>query len=217
MKKNFTEIVFILDESGSMSDLKGDTIGGFNSLLEKQKSEEGEAVVSTVLFSTESRVLHDRVPIEEIGKMTDKDYCPGGGTALLDAVGDAVKHIGNIHKYARDEDVPEHTLFVITTDGMENSSRHFSAAKVKKMISRQQEKYGWEFVFLGANIDSAETAESIGICRDTAVDYCCDTVGCAVQYDAMSEAVSTVRKGKKLSESAAWRMDVDADHKRRKS
>lgn len=216
MKKNFTEIVFILDESGSMSDLKSDTIGGFNSLLEKQKSEEGEAVVSTVLFSTESRVLHDRVPIEEIGKMTDKDYCPGGGTALLDAVGDAVKHIGNIHKYARDEDVPEHTLFVITTDGMENSSRHFSAAKVKKMISRQQEKYGWEFVFLGANIDSAETAESIGICRDTAVDYCCDTVGCAVQYDAMSEAVSTVRKGKKLSESAAWRMDVDADHKRRK-
>lgn len=216
MKKNFTEIVFILDESGSMADLKGDTIGGFNSLLEKQKSEEGEAVVSTVLFSTESRVLHDRVPIEEIGKMTDKDYCPGGGTALLDAVGDAVKHIGNIHKYARDEDVPEHTLFVITTDGMENSSRHFSAAKVKKMISRQQEKYGWEFVFLGANIDSAETAESIGICRDTAVDYCCDTVGCAVQYDAMSEAVSTVRKGKKLSESAAWRMDVDADHKRRK-
>ena len=216
MKKNFTEIVFILDESGSMSDLKGDTIGGFNSLLEKQKSEEGEAVVSTVLFSTESRVLHDRVPIEEIGKMTDKDYCPGGGTALLDAVGDAVKHIGNIHKYARDEDVPEHTLFVITTDGMENSSRHFSAAKVKKMSSRQQEKYGWEFVFLGANIDSAETAESIGICRDTAVDYCCDTVGCAVQYDAMSEAVSTVRKGKKLSESAAWRMDVDADHKRRK-
>lgn len=216
MKKNFTEIVFILDESGSMSDLKSDTIGGFNSLLEKQKSEEGEAVVSTVLFSTESRVLHDRVPIEKIGKMTDKDYCPGGGTALLDAVGDAVKHIGNIHKYARDEDVPEHTLFVITTDGMENSSRHFSAAKVKKMISRQQEKYGWEFVFLGANIDSAETAESIGICRDTAVDYCCDTVGCAVQYDAMSEAVSTVRKGKKLSESAAWRMDVDADHKRRK-
>ena len=215
MKKDFTEIVFILDESGSMADLKSDTIGGFNSLMEKQKSEAGEAVVSTVLFSTESRVLHDRVPIERIGKMTDKDYCPGGGTALLDAVGDAVKHIGNIHKYARPEDLPEHTLFVITTDGMENSSRHFTADKVKKIISRQQEKYGWEFVFLGANIDSAETAESIGIGRATAVAYCCDTVGCAVQYDAMCEAVSTVRRGSKLSASAAWRKDVDADHKRR--
>lgn len=216
MKKNFTEIVFILDESGSMADLKSDTIGGFNSLIEKQKSEEGDAVVSTVLFSTESRVLHDRVPIERIGKMTDKDYCPNGGTALLDAVGDAVKHIGNIHKYARPEDVPEHTLFVITTDGMENSSRHFTSEKVKKMISKQQEKYGWEFVFLGANIDAAETAESIGIGRGTAVDCCCDPLGCVMQYNAMSEAVSSVRKGKKLSESAAWRKDVDADHKRRK-
>lgn len=216
MKKNFTEIVFILDESGSMSDLKSDTIGGFNSLIEKQKSEEGEAVVSTILFSTESRVLHDRVPVERIGKMTDKDYCPGGCTALLDAVGDAVKHIGNIHKYARPEDVPEHTLFVITTDGMENSSRRYTAGKVKKMISRQQEKYGWEFVFLGANIDSVETAESIGIGIANAVDYCCDADGCAVQYKAMCDAVSSVRRGVKLSESAAWRKDVDEDHKRRK-
>lgn len=216
MRKNFTEIVFILDESGSMADLKGDTIGGFNSLIEKQKAEEGDAVVSTVLFSTESRVLHDRVPIERIGKMTDKDYCPCGGTALLDAVGDAVKHIGNIHRYARPEDVPEHTLFVITTDGMENSSRHFTAAKVKKLISAQQEGHGWEFVFMGANIDSAETAESIGIGSSTAVDYRCDTVGCAIQYDAMSEAVSTVRKGIHLSESATWRAGVDADRKRRK-
>ena len=216
MRKNFTEIVFILDESGSMSDLKSDTIGGFNSLIEKQKGEDGEAVVSTVLFSTDSRVLHDRVPIEHIEKMTDKDYCPNGGTALLDAVGDAVKHIGNIHKYARPEDVPEHTLFVITTDGMENSSRHYTADKVKKMISRQQEKYGWEFVFLGANIDSVETAESIGIGSATAVDYCCDSDGCAVQYDAMCMAVSSVRRGKKLSESASWRKGVDADHKNRK-
>lgn len=215
MRKNLTEIVFILDESGSMADLKGDTIGGFNSLIEKQKAEEGDAVVSTVLFSTESRVLHDRVPIECIGKMTDKDYCPCGGTALLDAVGDAVKHIGNIHRYARPEDVPEHTLFVITTDGMENSSRHFTAAKVKKLISAQQEGHGWEFVFMGANIDSAETAESIGIGSSTAVDYRCDRVGCAIQYDAMSEAVSTVRKGIHLSESATWRAGVDADRKRR--
>lgn len=216
MKKNFTEIVFILDESGSMADLKSDTIGGFNSLIEKQKTEAGEAVVTTVLFSTESRVLHDRVPIEHIGKMTEKDYCPSGGTALLDAVGGAVEHIRNIHKYARPEDIPEHTLFVITTDGMENSSRHFTAAKVKKLISAQQEVYGWEFVFLGANIDSAETAESIGIGSATAVDYRCDTVGCAIQYDAMNEAVSTVRKGIHLSESTTWRAGVDADRKRRK-
>ncbi|MGN1110898.1 MAG: hypothetical protein ACI4QY_04535 [Oscillospiraceae bacterium] len=215
MKKNFTEIVFVLDESGSMSSLKSDTIGGFNSLIEKQKSEDGEAVVSAVLFSTESRVLLDRVPLAEVEELTDRDYCPCGGTALLDAVGGAVKHIGNIHKYARPEDVPEHTLFVITTDGMENSSRRYSAAKVKKLISRQQEKYGWEFVFLGANIDAAETAASIGISRDSAVDCVPDGMGCAVQYDAMCMAVSNVRKGKRLSASKMWRAAADADHSSR--
>lgn len=215
MKKNFTEIVFVLDESGSMSSLKNDTIGGFNSLIEKQKREDGGAVVSAVLFNTESRVLLDRVPLDKVEELTAKDYCPCGGTALLDAVGGAVKHIGNIHKYARPEDVPEHTLFVITTDGMENSSRHFSAAKVKKLISRQQEKYGWEFVFLGANIDAAETAASIGISRDSAVDCVADEAGCAVQYDAMCMAVSNVRKGRKLSASKAWRAAADADHSRR--
>lgn len=215
MKKNFTEIVFVLDESGSMSSLKSDTIGGFNSLIEKQKSEDGEAVVSAVLFSTESRVLLDRVPLGEVEELTDKDYCPCGGTALLDAVGGAVKHIGNIHKYARPEDVPEHTLFVITTDGMENSSRRYSADKVKKLISRQQEKYGWEFVFLGANIDAAETAASIGISRDSAVDCVADEAGCAVQYDAMCKAVSNVRKGRSLSASRMWRAAADADHSSR--
>ena len=215
MKKNFTEIVFVLDESGSMSSLKSDTIGGFNSLIEKQKSEEGGAVVSAVLFNTESRVLLDRVPLDKVEELTDRDYCPCGGTALLDAVGGAVKHIGNIHKYARPEDVPEHTLFVITTDGMENSSRHFSAAKVKKLISRQQEKYGWEFVFLGANIDAAETAESIGISRESAVDCVADEVGCAVQYETMCMAVSNVRKGRRLSASKTWRAAADADHSSR--
>ena len=215
MKKNFTEIVFVLDESGSMSSLKSDTIGGFNSLIEKQKSEEGGAVVSAVLFNTESRVLLDRVPLGEVEELTDKDYCPCGGTALLDAVGGAVKHIGNIHKYARPEDVPEHTLFVITTDGMENSSRHYSAAKVKKLISRQQEKYGWEFVFLGANIDAAETAASIGISRESAVDCVADEVGCAVQYETMCMAVSNVRKGRRLSASKTWRAAADADHSSR--
>ncbi|MBQ2823356.1 MAG: VWA domain-containing protein [Oscillospiraceae bacterium] len=216
MRKNFTEIVFILDESGSMSDLKSDTIGGFNSLIERQRNEEGEAVVSTVLFSNDSRVVHDRMPLEKVEKMTDKDYCPNGCTALLDAVGDAVKHIGNIHKYAREEDVPEHTLFVITTDGMENASRRYSAGDVKKLISRQQEKYGWEFVFLGANIDAAETAESIGISRETAVDYHCDVMGSAIQYDAMCEAVSSVRRGRKLSKSLNWRKAADEDFFRRK-
>ncbi|WP_432649199.1 vWA domain-containing protein [Huintestinicola sp.] len=216
MKKDLTEIVFILDESGSMFGLKSDTIGGFNSLIEKQKSEKGKAVVSTVLFSTQSRVLHDRVPLERIGKMTDRDYRPGGCTALLDAVGEAVHHIGNVHKYARSEDVPERTVFIINTDGMENASRNYTVSKVKKMISRQQEKYGWEFVFLGANIDAAETAESIGIRRENAVDCCADSVGCAVQYEAMSAAVSGVRKGVKLSQSAEWRRNADKDHSSRK-
>lgn len=216
MKKNFTEIVFILDESGSMEGLKSDTIGGFNSLIEKQKGEDGEAVVSTVLFSNSSRVLHDRVPLERISRMTAKDYCPHGCTALLDAVGEAVKHIGNIHKYARPEDVPEHTLFVITTDGMENASRHYSSDKVKQMIKRQQEKYGWEFVFLGANIDSVETAESIGIAPGAAVDCFSDSTGCAVQYAAMSNAVSSVRMGKRLCEYTDWRKNADADNRSRK-
>lgn len=216
MRKDLTEIVFILDESGSMFELKSDTIGGFNSLIEKQKSEKGEAVVSTVLFNTESRVLHDRVPLERIGKMTDGDYLPGGCTALLDAVGEAVHHIGNVHKYARPEDVPERTVFIINTDGMENASRKYTASRVKQMISRQQEKYGWEFVFLGANIDAAETAESIGIRRENAVNCISDAVGCAVQYEAMSAAVSGVRKGIKLCRSAQWRRNADEDIRRRK-
>lgn len=217
MRKNFTEIVFILDESGSMSNLKSDTIGGFNSLIEKQKKEEGEAVVSTVLFNTNSHVVHDRVPLNEIGKMTDNDYCPNGCTALLDAVGEAVKHIGNVHKYARDEDVPEHTLFIITTDGMENSSKHYTAKDVKKLISRQQEKYGWEFVFLGANIDAAETAESLGIGRETAVDYCSDSSGSAVLYSAMSRVVGGIRKGISPAKSAEWRAEIDDDFNSRKN
>ena len=215
MRKNLTEIVFILDESGSMFGLKGDTIGGFNSLIAKQKAEKGEAVVSTVLFNSHSRVLYDRVPLERIEKMTDKDYCPEGNTALLDAVGEAVHHIGNVHKYARSEDVPRRTVFIINTDGMENASRNYTVSKVKKMISRQQETYGWEFVFLGANIDAAETAESIGIKRENAVDCCADGYGCAVSYETMSAAVSGVRRGAKLCESAEWRRGADEDRRRR--
>lgn len=216
MKKNFTEIVFILDESGSMCNLQSDTIGGFNSLIGKQKNEDGEAVVTTILFSTTSHMLHDRVALNNVAKMTEKDYCPNGCTALLDAVGDAVKHIAKIHKYARPEDVPEHTLFIITTDGMENASRKYSAAEVKKMISRQQEEHGWEFVFLGANIDAAETAESIGIARGAAVDSYSDEISCAVQYETMSEAISCARKGVTLAESTAWRKAADEDFEKRR-
>ncbi len=156
MRKNLTEIVFILDRSGSMSGLEADTFGGYNSLLEKQKKEEGEAVVSTVLFDDTQEVLHDRVDLDKMKPITDKEYYVRRCTALLDAVGGAIHHIGNVHKYAREEDRPEKTLFIITTDGMENSSRRYTYDKVKKMVERQKSKYGWEFLFLGANIDAIE-------------------------------------------------------------
>src|SRR5699024_10785941 len=171
MKKNLTEIVFILDRSGSMSGLEADTIGGFNSMIEKQRKADGEALVSTVLFDNMSEVIHDRVNIHDIKPMTDRDYTVRGCTALLDAIGGAIHHIGNVHKYARPEDVPEHTLFIITTDGMENASRFYSSDRVKQMIERQKAKYGWEFLFLGANIDAVETARHFGIGADRAVNY----------------------------------------------
>lgn len=163
MKTNLTELVFILDRSGSMQGLEKDTIGGFNAMLEKQKKEPGEALVSTVLFDDRIEMLHDRVKLGEVRPITEKEYCVRGCTALLDAVGGAIRHIGNIHKYARPEDVPERTLFVITTDGMENASRRYTADKVRRMIEHEKEKYGWEFLFLGANIDAVETAGSLGI------------------------------------------------------
>ncbi|MCR5807773.1 MAG: VWA domain-containing protein [Oscillospiraceae bacterium] len=211
MKKDLTEIIFILDESGSMSDLTDDTIGGFNSLIEKQRSGDGDVIVSTVLFSSSSKVIYDRVPLDDVRKMTRSDYCPGGSTALLDAVGGAVKHISNVHKYARDEDVPEHTLVIITTDGMENASRTYTSSKVKKMISDMQEKQGWQFIFMGANIDSVDTAGSIGICAETAVNYRADRKGTNVLYDAISNAMCGVRQGKKLKSNNVWRECVDAD------
>ena len=214
MKKNLTELVFILDESGSMSGLTSDTIGGFNSLIAKQKKEEGEALVSTVFFSNNSKVIHDRLKLKAVPKLTDRDYVPSGCTALLDAVGDAVHHIANIHKYAREEDVPEKTLFVITTDGMENASRKYSHKDVKKLIERVQEEKGWEFVFLGANIDAAETADSIGISAENAVDYHADCCGTEVLYEAVGCAVSSIRASKGLNK--AWKCSVEADNKRRK-
>lgn len=193
MEKNLTEIVFILDRSGSMSGLEADTIGGFNSMIEKQKKEAGEALISTVLFDNFSEVIHDRIPVGRVEPMTDREYYVRGCTALLDAIGGAIHHIGNIHKHAREEDVPEHTLFVITTDGMENASRRYDSETVKKMIERQKAKYGWEFLFLGANIDAVETASRFGIGADRAVNYHSDHQGTQLNYEVLSEAVSTVR------------------------
>ena len=215
MRKGLTEVVFILDRSGSMAGLERETIGGFNSLLEKQKKEEGEALISTVLFDNVSEVLHDRVPVSRIAPMTDKEYYVRGCTALLDAIGGAIHHIGNVHKYAREEDRPEKTLFVITTDGLENASHHYSAKRVREMIQRQKERYGWEFLFLGANIDAVREAAKFGIDEECAVDYHCDSVGTELNYEVLSAAVSQVRSsGKKLDRS--WKARVEEDYAERK-
>ena len=208
-----TELVFILDRSGSMSGLERDTIGGFNSMIEKQKKEEGEALVSTVLFDHESAVIHDRLPLDRVPPMTDKEYFTRGSTALLDALGGAIHHIGNVHKYARREDVPEKTLFIITTDGYENSSSRYDYDKVRRMIERQKEKYGWEFLFLGANIDAAAEAKRFGISADRAVNYKCDEAGTALNYEVISDAVRSVRACKPFS--ADWKKRIDEDVKAR--
>ncbi len=213
MNKNLTEIVFILDRSGSMSGLESDTIGGFNAMIEKQKKAPGEALVSTILFDNVSEVIHDRVNTRDIKPMTDSEYCVRGCTALLDAIGDAIHHIGNVHKYAREEDVPAHTLFVITTDGMENASRRYDSEKVKKMIERQKEKYGWEFLFLGANIDAVETARHFGISEDRAVNYHSDSEGTQLNYEVLSEAICAVRCSAPLG--ADWKKRIDEDYEKR--
>ena len=215
MKKNLTEIVFILDRSGSMAGLEKDTIGGFNAMLEKQKREEGRVLVSTVLFDHEQQVIHDRVDIRRMEPMTEREYFVRGCTALLDAVGGAIHHIGNVHKYAREEDRPEKTLFVITTDGMENASKHYTYEKVKTMITRQQEKYGWEFLFLGANIDAAREAARFGIGKDFAANYHADSKGTGVIYDTVNDAICQVRQCS-APLSANWKNRVDEDYKSRK-
>lgn len=194
------ELVFIIDKSGSMSGLEMDTIGGFNSMINKQKMEDGEAYVSTVFFNHESVVIHDREPLSSIKPLTARQYCVGGSTALLDAIGDAIHHIGNVHKYARREDVPAKTIFLITTDGMENSSRRYDSETVKKMIKRQEEKYGWEFVFVAANIDAVDTAGRIGIRSSRAANYRHDSEGTEMLYRAMSDAVTSYRKGTRVDD-----------------
>lgn len=214
MKKNLTELVMILDRSGSMGGLESDTIGGYNSMLKKQGETEGEVLVSTVLFDDRSEVLFDRVPLEELPQMTDKEYYVRGCTALLDAVGGAIRHIGNVHKYAREEDRPEKTIFVITTDGLENASREYSYDIVKRMVERQREKYGWEFLFLGANIDAIETAGKFGISADRAANYHSDHIGTALNYEVLADAVCEMR-GSAKAIGADWKKRIDEDFRRR--
>jgi len=214
MKKNLTEIVFILDRSGSMSGLETDTIGGFNAMLEKQKSGEGEVLFSTVLFDTETEVIHDRQDIKTMKPLTEKEYYVRGCTALLDTVGDAIHHIGNVHKYAREEDRPENTLFVITTDGMENSSRRYRYDDVKSMIERQKTKYGWEFIFLGANIDAAKEAGRIGINARSAVDFHGDAAGIALNCLVVNDTISHYRSEKRIPDN--WNKRIKEDYQKRK-
>lgn len=207
MKKGLTEIVFIMDNSGSMGGLESDTIGGYNAFIEKQKKVEGEAFISTVLFNDRTKVIHDRVPLEKVTPMTEKEYRAGGCTALLDAVGGSIHHIANIYKYARKEDVPEKTIFVITTDGLENSSTSYSYEDVKKMISKEQEKYGWEFIFLGANIDVTAEAEKIGIRAERAARYNYSKRGTKRNFDVLSCAVMSFREEKMLSDD--WKAEIE--------
>lgn len=214
MKKGLTEIVFILDRSGSMAGLEKDTIGGFNAMIEKQKQECGEAYVSTVLFDTTCSVIHDRLAVGDVPKLTDKEYYVKGCTALMDAIGGAIHHIGNVHKYAREEDRPEKTVFIITTDGMENASRRYNLHDVRQKIERQKTKYGWEFLFLGANIDAVETAGSFGIGKDRAVQYLADEAGTALNFQVMSDAVMQIRACQPLRDD--WKDRIEKDFASRK-
>lgn len=211
---NLTELVFILDRSGSMAGLESDTIGGFNAMIRKQKKEEGEAYVSTVLFDNVSNVLHDRIKLQDVPEMTAEDYTVRGCTALMDAIGSAIRHIGNIHKYARPEDVPAHTMFIITTDGQENASHHYSSTEIKRMIGRQKEKYGWEFLFIGANIDAVETAAGFGIDRNRAVNYNADSMGTQTLYETLSVPICAMRANAPISDD--WGQRIEEDYNNRK-
>ena len=221
MRKSLTELVFILDRSGSMAGLEADTIGGFNGMIERQRKEPGEALVSTVLFSDTSRVIHDRVDIKDIQPLTDKEYSVGGSTALIDAIGCAIHHIGNVYKYARPEDVPGHTIFVITTDGMENASHMYSSDEVKAMVRKEQEKYGWEFLFLGANIDAVETAGRYGIGADRAVRFHNDRRGVSLNYEVVSKTVGSMRacapRMSREAVKATWKEEIEEDYRGREA
>ena len=213
-KNNLTEMVFILDRSGSMYGLEKDTIGGFNSMLGKQKNQDGEAFVTTVLFDHEYKIVHDRLAVNEVPEMTANDYQVRGSTALIDAIGKTIHHISNIHKYARKKDVPANTIFVIITDGMENASREYTSDMVKKMVEKAKAENGWEFIFLGANIDAVKTAKHFGIDSDRAVNYNCDSEGTELNYQVVSDAVSCCRMSKPLSDD--WSARIDEDYKKRR-
>ncbi len=215
MEKNYTEIVFLLDRSGSMGGLEQDTIGGYNAFLKRQKKEGDNGVVSTILFDDKSEVIHDRVPLGKIEDMTEKEYYVRGCTALLDALGGAIRHIGIVHKYAREEDRPAKTIFVITTDGMENASRRYSYDDVRRMVERQKEQYGWEFLFLGANMDAIAAAGRFGISEDRAVRFHSDRCGTALNYDVVGEAVANMRAGRRIGRE--WKHRIEEDYEERKA
>ena len=215
MKNGKTELVFILDRSGSMAGLVNDTIGGFNSMIDSQKLTKGDCLVTTVLFDTRFTRLHDRVPLQDVKPLTREDYVPGGCTALLDAMGDTIRHVAHIHKYSRREDVPENVLFVITTDGLENASHRYSAAEIRKMVDHEQEKYGWQFLFLGANIDAFSAAESIGIRKEMTSNFMADSRGMASNFQSVDAAVAFARKG--LSVDPSWRDSAMRDYEDRKN
>ncbi|MER2260515.1 MAG: hypothetical protein ABS934_00785 [Psychrobacillus sp.] len=214
MKNNLTELVFILDKSGSMAGLEADTIGGFNAMLAKQKKEEGEAIVTTVLFNDNYDLLHDRINVKGVSPITERDYKVGGMTALLDAIGSTIHKIGNIQKRTSFEQRASRVLFVITTDGMENSSCEYNYEKIRSMISRQKESYGWEFIFLGANIDAIATAANFGISEEFAVKYHADKEGTRLNYESVSNVVSSYRKGSKIDRS--WKKRIEKDFTSRK-
>ena len=214
MKKNLTELVFILDRSGSMAGLEADTIGGFNSMIARQRQAEGEVLVSTVLFSNTSAVIHDRVDLRRVEPLTERQYAVGGCTALIDAIGGAIHHIALVHRYAREEDRPERTIFVITTDGMENASRHYTSDEVKAMVRKEKEKYGWEFLFLGANIDAVETAAHFGIDEDRAVTFKSDHQGQRLNYEVVGRTVLHMRSCAQPM-TAAWKADIEEDVRKR--
>ena len=209
MKKGLTEIVFILDRSGSMAGLESDTIGGYNSMLKKQKKEEGEAIFSTVLFDDRTEVLHDRVPVKKVEDLTEDDYYVRGCTALLDAVGGAIEHIGKVQKEMPEDERPEKTLFIITTDGMENASHYYDYAKVKKLVEKKKKKHGWEFIFMGANIDAVKVAGQFGVSKKRAVRYECDGAGTQINFDVMSKIVSCARSSESMKVMEAALDDED--------
>ena len=212
MKKNLTELVFIMDRSGSMSGLEKDCVGGFNSMIQKQKKEDGDCLVSTVLFNNSDTILHDRVSLKDIKKMKEDDYVPSGCTALIDALGNSIRHISDVHRYIRKEDVPQHTIFVITTDGLENASKKYSSDEVKKMVEQKKEE-GWEFIFLAANIDAVETAKRYGIQEDRAVNYVCDEVGTMTNFNVLSKTIGKFRKSGRIEEH--WEKEIKEDYQKR--